>query len=427
MSGKSITRRTFHAGVLSAGALAMAPKPVTAKSSANERINTAVIGLRTRGKQLAGAFHGSRRFNIVTLCDCDSAMQNMAMKSLEKALPVRPKLIKDFRRILDDKNVDAVAVATPDHWHAIMTLMALEAGKHVYLEKPASYNIEEGKAMMAAQHKYPKQVIAVGPQQRSGPHFHEAKKLLDSGVLGKIGFARAWILHRRPFLPKVPDTDPPTSLDYDLWLGPAPHKPYNEQRVHYNWHFMRDTGTGEIGNWGGHWIDVVRWFLNLDLPHAVSAHGGQFVTKDIKEWPDTQTVIYEYPELTVLWEQRLWTRFGVNGWTNGVEIVGEKGIMQINRSGWIVHRQLGKPERHQRSDLMSHHVKNFADSVAGTAQPACNIDEGCKTAAHAHLGNIATMLQRRIEFDPVKQEILNDVEAAEFLHRGYRAPWKLPT
>ncbi|MHC4798732.1 MAG: Gfo/Idh/MocA family protein, partial [Planctomycetota bacterium] len=305
--------------------------------------------------------------------------------------------------------------------------MALEAGKHVLLEKPASHNINDGQAMVAAQKKHPKLTILVGTQQRSGQHFKDAKKFIASGVLGKIGLCKAWVTNNRAVVKKVPDSQPPKSLDYNMWLGPAPYRPYNQNRVHYNWRFMKDYGTSETGNWGAHFLDIVIWFMGLDFPKSLSAHGGQFVVKDAKEWPDTQTIIYEYPELTVLWEQRSWTTFKNNGVDCGTEFNGHKGSLVITRQGWTFYPKGGKPVEHPSSDLTGAHVKNFADSIHGSAKPISSIDDGHKTAAICHLGNIAVALNQQLEFDGTTQTIKNIPQANEYLGREYRRGWKLPS
>jgi len=396
-------------------------------AGANERIGAAVIGCRNRGRNVAGAFHGTGRFDLVTICDCDQAMIDDAMKKLGKNLPRQPRQVKDFQRVLDDKDIDAIINATPDHWHAQITNMALQAGKHVYLEKPASHNINEGKAMVAVQKKHPNLIVLVGSQQRSGQHFKDAKEFIDSGALGKIGFCRAWITNNRQVIPRIPDSAPPKSLDYDMWIGPAPYRPYNENRVHYNWRFIKDYGTGETANWGAHMLDVVRWYMDIGFPKSVSAFGGQHVVKDAKEWPDTQTIIYEYPELTVLWEQRSWTGFKMNGTDCGVEFDGHKGSLVISRQGWTFYPKGGKPVEHGKSDLSGAHVRNFADSIQGSARPAASIEEGRKTATMCHLGNIAVAVNRRLEFDAKTQTIKNVPEADKYMGRQYRKPWKLPT
>lgn len=427
-----ITRRQFSAGLLTAGTLTAARASVVKAFAANESIRAAVIGCRTRGPQLAKKIVASPRLELATLCDCDAESLSTAREKIAKDVPLPPRLrsVNDFRNILDDASVDAVFIAVPDHWHAVMTLLALQAGKHVYLEKPASYNINEGKAMVAARRKHPRQTVLVGTQQRSARHFADAKRFIDSGALGKIGFARAWITNDKGALPRVDNSDPPESLDYELWLGPAPYRLYNKYRVHYNWHFMRDTGTGYMANWGAHWLDVVRWFLGVDLPEAVSAHGVK-VIDDIKEWPDTHTVMYEYPGLTVLWEQRIWTGYRLNGKACGVEFHGDRGAMFIDRQGWTFYPEdrESKPIEHAGTEdfMTKRHVENFADCIRGEAKPVSGIDEGHRTAILCHLGNIAATVRRRIAFDAASQTIRDDPEAIAMMSRKYRDHWPLPS
>ena len=416
-----ISRRSFLA---SAAALAASTQ---VRAAANDRVRIAIIGLHNRGPQVAESMIKSGQFDVTTLCDCDTSMFDEGMKALGALLPTKPKFESDFRKVYDDKDIDAVVIATPDHSHAFLMTHALAAGKHVYLEKPASFNIRDGQYMVEAQKKHPDRVVLVGTQQRSGPHFHEAKQFIDGGGLGKIAFARAWISHRRDLVPKVPDSAPPATLNYDMWQGPAPEKPFNVNRVHYNWRFMRDYGMGEMGNWGAHWIDTVRWLADLDLPTAAAGAGGTFVTQDAKEWPDTQTVIYQYPNLTLLWELRLWTKYGVNAMGGGAEIGGDKGTLIIDRKGWKVFPADGKPEQHEGSELEIAHAKNFAESIQGKAKPAIDIVEGHKTATVCHLGNISVTLNRRIVFDTQTETFPNDDEANALAAREYRAPWTIAT
>jgi len=427
MLERRITRRAFSGGMLAAGAMAAAARPARSRVSASEKISVGVIGCRNRGWQNAKHFHESGRFEVATVCDCDSAMIDQAMKRLKGTLPRTPRLEKDFRRILDDKSVDAIIVATPDHWHGLMTVLGLEAGKHVYLEKPASHNINDGKAMVAAQKRHPNLIVGLGTQQRSGPHFIEAKAFIESGGLGKIGFARAWMVHKRHLVPVVPDSDPPASLDYDMWLGPAPYRPYNEPCVHYNWHFIKDHGTGDTGNWGAHWLDLILWYTNCGLPRSVSGAGGTYITHDAKEFPDTQTIVYEYPDMTVVWEKRLWSRYGIHGWPGGAEIDGEKGSIKIDRGRWYFYPiEGGKVSEHPESGMEMQHVENFADAIANGTKPAAGIVDGHHTAILCHLANICTEVNRRLEFDPAAQTIKDDAQASRLMGREYRKPWQMP-
>ncbi len=417
-----LTRRTF----LKTSAAATIAATSHANASALETINVAIIGCRNRGKQLAENFSASENLRVTALCDCDSSKLDEAMQALAGVLPTAPKIAADFRRCLDDPSIDAVAIATPDHWHAAMTVLALDAGKHVYVEKPASYNIGDGRAMMAAQQRHPDLVVHVGTQQRSGQHFRDAKDFIAAGGIGDVAFARAWVTHTREPIARIPDSAPPPTLDYEMWVGPAPMRAYNENRTHYNWHWVRDWGTGEMGNWGAHWLDVARWLLELDVPRRVSAHGGAFVEHDIKEWPDTQTVLYAYPELTLLWEQRLWTEYTSNRMRSGVECSGSKGTLLIDRDGWAVHPREGKAERNPRSELERAHAQNFADAIRGIAPSNAPLVEGHKSAILCHLGNIATLLNRTLSFDAATESIVDDAEAATLATRENRSPWSIP-
>ncbi len=418
---RNLTRRSFlKTGMAAAAAGIAAPRAL----GANERIRMGVIGGRNRGHQVATDMARNRNFEIATVCDCDTAMAESAVAEILKGSnqDEKPKLEQDFRRVLEDRDIDAVIIAAPDHWHAHMQHLALDAGKHVYVEKPASFNIAESVAMTRKAKAHPELTVMVGTQQRSGRHFKDAKAFVEEGRLGKIGFCRTWITQNRPVLPIVPDTDPPQTMDYEMWVGPAPYQPYNEYACHYWWHFQKEYGTGEIGNWGAHWIDIARWYLNLGLPNAVSGQGHKIV-QDAKETPDTQTVIYEFPELTVLWEQRIWTEYRISGESSGLELCGDKGALMLTRGGWTFYPAGGKPEKHDGSDLMGPHVHNFAEVIQGRAECNAPMEEGARTASMCHLGNLVARLNRRLEFDAATQSFPKDPEANELRGRAYRAPW----
>jgi predicted dehydrogenase len=410
----------MQAGATAAAAYTLAsPRAL----GANERIRVAIIGCKNRGPQVAEPMAQSGAFEIATLCDCDTAMSAHGAKVLARIPGVAAKHEQDFRRVLDDPGIDAVVVAAPDHWHGAMTVMALEAGKHVYCEKPASYNIADGDAMLRAEAAHPKLVAMVGTQQRSGPHFKDALAFIQAGNLGTIGFGRAWITHNRGLVPRVPNTPPPASLDYDLWLGPAPAREHNPELTHYNWHWVNDLGTGEMGNWGAHWIDIARWYMRLGLPQAVTAHGGKFVQDDAKETPDTQHVLYEFERATLLWEQRIWTGTGTNGESSGAEIAGDKGSITITRGGWTFIPTEGKRERHPTSELMEPHVASFAAAIRGTGTVGTTLEDGVTTAALCHLGTIAMQTKSRVALADGKLHFGDNTAANALRHRPWRAPW----
>jgi predicted dehydrogenase len=413
----TLSRRHF----LGASAAAMAAATLGNRTvlGANDRIRVGVVGCRNRGPQVAEAMRKTGRYEIATLCDCDTAMIDQAAAKLGGT----PGREQDFRRMLEDPGIDVVVNATPDHWHGAMTVLALDAGKHVYVEKPASYNLGDGQRMLAAHTKHPKLVAGVGTQQRSGPHFIEARDFLRGGGLGQVAFARAWITQDRGRLAAVPDAPPPGTLDYDMWVGPAPFRPYNPNRCHYEWHWARDYGTGEMGNWGAHWLDIALWFLDLGRPQAVLGSGGMYVLNDIKEWPDTQTVIYQYPKLSLLWEQRIWTKTKIHDQGSGCEFVGDKGSMVISRGGWTFTPRDGRPERHPGTEQEIAHAANFADAIAGAAPLAASLEAGCLSASLCHYGNLAVLHNARLEIDPATGEITNHDAARAECHRAWRAPW----
>ncbi|HOV59984.1 MAG TPA: Gfo/Idh/MocA family oxidoreductase [Candidatus Hydrogenedentes bacterium] len=416
MAKVNMTRRTF----VKTAAASLTALSAARTWGANERIRVAVIGTRNRGNQVASNLAAAGA-DVAVFCDCDRAMYERGIK--EARIDPVPAFEQDFRKVLERKDIDAVVIAAPDHWHGLMTVLALDAGKHVYVEKPASFNLRDNQAMLRAAARHADKVVIVGTQQRSGAHFQEAAQFVAAGSLGTVGFARAWVVHRRPTLKRVPDADPPEGFDYDLWVGAAPWRPYNPLMTHYNWHFIPDYGTGEMGNWGAHWLDVVRWFLGLRYPSAVSGAAGTFVVRDAKETPDTQTILYEYPGLTVLWEERLWCDKGMDGDEVGAEIWGDKGILRITRGGWTFRPTDGKPEKHGGSEIEVPHAISFLEAIRGTGRPAAPIEEGCLSAALCHYGNVACRAGRRLRIDPENGAIVGDPEASALSERPNRSPW----
>jgi predicted dehydrogenase len=417
----SSTRRhfIFSSAALTAAALA-APRSGYA---ANETIRVGIIGCRNRGPQVAEALLQSGHFSIGAIADADTAMFAHADKELGRHLD-GAKREQDFQRLLEDPDIDAVVIATPDHWHAAMTALALDAGKHVYCEKPCSFDVRDSLLMQKALDAHPKLVAIAGTQQRSGQHFKDAREFVRSGGLGTVGFVRTWITHTRALIPVVPDGEPPATMDYELWVGPSRMRPYNPEKTHYNWHFVRDWGTGEMGNWGAHWIDIAAWYLDLGNPTAVSGHGGQLVVKDAKETPDTQTAIYEYPNLTMVWEQRLWTKNGVNREGSGTEFQGDKGGLVITRGGWTFTPNDGKSERHPGTEMMVAHANDFAGAIRGERQPVAPLSAGLHTANLCHLANMAVESGEKVvlhDDGSVKTTAGNDVPG---WGRDYREPWR---
>ncbi|MGL5097028.1 MAG: Gfo/Idh/MocA family protein, partial [Planctomycetia bacterium] len=336
--------------------------------------------------------------------------------------------------ILEDTAVDGLVVATPDHWHALATVHGCMAGKHIYCEKPASHNVVEGRRMVDAARKY-NRVVQIGTQRRSNPAIKDMVEFVQSGALGKIAFARAWITSTRPTIGRAKDEPaPPPGVDYDLWLGPAPLRPFNTNRFHYNWHWFWDYGAGELGNNGIHALDVARWALNLDEkgPHHVVSVGGKFIYDDDQETPDTQTVLYEYPDLTLAWEHRVWSPQGVDGSPSGVAIYGSKGSAMLTNNGWKT-AGVAKPPASVGSFPVSGaaHVGDWLSCIRGGGVPSADVAIGHAGATLCHLGNVAQRVGRRLKWDGAQEMFFNDdgspdAAANALLGREYRSTWPLP-
>src|SRR4051794_36089904 len=320
-------RREFLAGA-AAGTVTLLSKNA-AKAAPSERVTLCVIGIRGRGKRLATNLAGLPNAHITHLCDVNTTLLGPMARDVSNIQKSEPKLVKDLREVFDNKAIDAVVVATPDHWHALATIWACQAGKHVYVEKPISHNVFEGRQMVAAARKY-NRTVQVGTQSRSVPHMVEAIEYVKSGKLGKVHMAKAWNSQLRRRVPAQPDGPVPAGLDYAIWQGPAPERPFNPNRYTYGWRWMWDYGTGDMGNDGVHDLDLARWGLGVDYPARVTGAGGKlFFEGDIQETPDTQVVTFEFPQAkaVLVYEQRLWSPYFQEGYENGVAFYGTEGYL----------------------------------------------------------------------------------------------------
>lgn len=416
----TFNRRHFlHTSVAALSAVASAG----AADKPNEKIRLAVLGLRSRGRDLLKGFSSFEDVEIAAVCDPDENVVAPALKSISERQKREPKVEKDLRRVFEDRSLDAVVVATPDHWHALATIWACQAGKHVYVEKPVSHNLIEGRRMVEAARKH-KRIVQVGTQRRSGSHFQSAAEFVQSGKLGKVPFVRTWIAGNRPSIGHKTDKPIPAGVDYDLWLGPAPQRPFNPNRFHYEWHWNWDYGTGEIGNNGIHALDVARWMLALEAPKTISSGGGKLFYDDDRQTPDTQIAVFDFAETTMIWEHRIWSKTGVEGEPFGIILYGEKGTLIFDKKGW--HVQDGATASDKAAEFQRPHFRNFLDCIRENKRPNADIEEGHKSTRLCHLGNIAQRVGRRLTFDAATETLHGDASANQLLGRTYRAPFVVP-
>lgn len=415
-------RRSF----LAAGAAGLTARA----ASASDSIVLGVMGVHGRGKQLAEVFAQNPDVRIAYICDPDQRVWGPCVDVVTRLNGVTPRAICDFREILEDKAVDGLVIAAPDHWHALATIHACQAGKHVYVEKPISHNLVEGRRMVEAARKN-RRVVQVGTQRRSSSTLAEMVDYVRAGKIGKVSFCRTWITSQRPNIGFAADEPAPAGVEYDLWLGPAPKRTFNKNHFHYNWHWLWQYGTGELGNNGIHAVDVARWALDIGYPRSVVSSGGKFVFDDDQATPDTQLVCFEYPDLILTWEHRIWSPHGVeiHNWKFGIAFYGDKGTVLTDGETWKVCELGDEPKRvaskPSRNDGV--HQRNWLDCIKSGRLPNADIEIGHVSTALCHLGNIAQRVGRRIHWDGAKETFAKpDPDAAALLSREYRSPWELP-
>lgn len=441
----SISRRGFiGAGATAAVGTTLAAVSASAddkKVSANDKVNIALIGCGGMGGGDLRDHLKTGEANCLAVCDVDSRHSASKADQVEKETGKRPDVYKDFREVLDRKDIDAVIVATPDHWHALITILACEAGKDVYCEKPLATSIHEGRVMVNAAEKHGR-IVQIGTQQRSAEHYREAVDFVKSGELGKIRLIRAWAyLDWKGEMPHKPDSDPPAEVDYDFWLGPAPKVPFNENRFHFNFRWYWDYSGGLMTDWGAHMIDIAAWGLEGMVPKSAMSLGGKFgYPDDAQETPDTQQAIVEYEGVSLVWEHALGVGRGPYDREHGVAFHGNNGILVVDRDGWEVfpetnktdipkreYKMSGVPRQSSGGDYHLTHCQNFIDCVKSREKPTASIEIAHWGVLPCHLANIAVRTGRRIEWDNEKEQIVGDAEANALVSREYRAPWKLPT
>ncbi len=416
-------RSAQQAAGMAAGMVALS-SAVAGSTSPSERVRLGIIGLRNQGKLLATAFARCPDAEITAICDVDPQQFAPVRKELSESQTTEPRCEADFRRLLDDRSLDAVVVATPDHWHAWMTLLACQAGKDVYLESPATHHQGDVGPMLEAASACGR-VVQVGLQQRSGLHFQTAVEAVRSGRLGTVRLARAWIVHRRKAIGFKGNIPAPEGVDYRQWLGPAVDRPFNLNRFHFNWRWFWDYGGGELAHWGVHWLDVARWALQVESPVRVSAVGGKQAFDDAQETPDTLSVHYDFGGPTVLWEHRLWSGHGVENRSSGVAFYGTQGTLIVDRGGWKIYDTPDSATA-EGADLIAPHVQNFLACVKSRQTPAADLATGIASSTLCHLGNASYRLGREIRFSSATQNCGDDLAANELLNPPSRAGWRLP-
>jgi predicted dehydrogenase len=431
-----LNRREFlnTSSAWTVGGLAAALAPqlyAEEETAAPERppVKLAVMGLNNRGKQLLPGFVEVPGVEIAYLIDPDSDTVPAALKIVQDGGKPMPRVEKDFRVALDDNSVTALVCAAPDHWHALATILACQAGKDVYVEKPCCHNPIEGERMIAAARKY-QRVVQVGTQRRSGADLQEAVKEIQSGKLGKVNFVRCWITSTRPSIGHEQPTPPPSNLDFNLWCGPGPDKEYKKNLVHYHWHWRWDYGTGECGNNGIHALDIARWGLGIDFVDLVTSGGGKYFFDDDQETPDTQLATFETPGACIQWEHRTWSPRGIDGEGFGVAFYGSQATLVTNGRGWVIYEGGGKTEKivakHDGSELEKAHKANFLECIATRAKPNADIEIAHKSTLLCHLANIAWRTRSVVRYDKERQTIVGNDPAAQLLGRTYRKGFELP-
>jgi predicted dehydrogenase len=406
--------------------------------SANETIRVGLIGCNSMGWADLSSLLKHNGVECIGLCDVDSNVLNRRAAELEKKMGKKPQLYSDYRILLENKDLDAVIIGTPDHWHCLQMIHACEAGKDVYVEKPIANSIEECDLMVAAAKKY-NRVVQVGQWQRSDPHWINALDYLRSGKLGKIRMAKTWacVNYGKDF-PVKPDGPAPAGVDYTMWLGPAPKRPFNPNRFHGSFRYFWDYAGGLMTDWGVHMIDMVLAGMQVTLPHSVSVSGGKYGYPDsAAETPDTLQAVYDFGEFSMLWEQALGTGRGPYNRTPGnpgVAFVGNKGTLVIDRDTWEVLPEVesGKylveamPVQTNRWNGLDHHTLNWLECIRSRKQPNCTIEMGRHSAINAQLGNIAYRTEAKVYWDKNRATIIKNPKAEQMAKARYSAPWKLP-
>ncbi len=432
-------RREFlkQSAVLTAG-IAAIPTIMNAGCSPNEKVRVGLIGCRGMGFNDLKSFLKNEDVECVALCDVDKRVLEPRAAEVEKLTGKKPLMYGDFRQLLENKDIDTVIIGTPDHWHCLMMVYASEAGKNVYVEKPIGSTIEECDVMVAAQKRY-KNVVQVGQWQRSHQHWRDAVKYIQEGNIGRVRTVRSWSnVGWKSSIPVEPDSEAPEGVDYDMWLGPAPKRPFNKNRFHASFRWYWDYAGGVMTDWGVHLLDFALFGMDQYIPKSIMSVGGKYAfPDDAMETPDTMTAVYDFGDFSLVWDNTIGiygANYGKRG--HGVAFVGEYGTLVIDRSGWEVIAEdkstgakkdyKGLPVQPAVGDGLDLHVRNFLDCIKKGGKPNCDIETGADIARFAHLGNIAYRVGHQVVWDAEKHLFVNDDKANELVKAHYRSPWTLP-
>ncbi len=442
-----MTRRTFintslaSVSAAAAGGLAQAASPLagamasTGILGANDRIRFGVIGVGGQGRHDLMTFfkHDKTGLECPVVCDVDDAMIAEANRWLSSNGQKPADAVKDYRTLLDRKDIDVVLIATPDHWHALQTIHACQAGKDVYCEKPLANSIGEGKAMVDWVRKTGR-IVQIGTQWRMSTHFADAVAFVQSGKLGRIRLVRCWCaLDWFKNVGKPQDEPTPAGIDYEMWLGPAPKRPFNRGRFHFSFRWFWDYAGGLMTDWGVHLLNIALWGMKVDFPKRVASVGGKYAYDDIAETPDTQNTLYDFGDFGLVWEHQAGTGHGAEKREHGVAFYGMDGTLVVDSGGWDVTPEKSKKVESFRKEIAEDPeacrirlVGNFLDCCRTRKQPEMNVERGHYVTTVAHLGNLALRTGRSIEYDAENMKVIGNDKANAMITPEYRSPWELP-
>jgi predicted dehydrogenase len=432
-------RRNFiKTSALATAAISAFPTIMNACASPNDKIVVGLVGCLGQGFANLKAFLSQPNVECGALCDVDRNVLEERAAEVEKIQNKKPLLYDDYRQLLDNKDINVVINATPDHWHTLIAIHTMEAGKSLYTEKPLANSIEECNLMIKAQKRYGT-IVQVGQWQRSDPHWKEAVDYLHAGNIGRIRSVRAWsYVGWKRSITVVPDSEAPAGVNYDFWLGPAPARLFNKNRFHASFRWYWDYAGGLLADWGVHLLDYALFGMNQYVPKSVTASGGKYAfPTDAMETPDTMMTVYDFGNFGVLWDHTIGI-YGANfgNRAHGVAFVGEWGTLVVDRDGWEVIPETnstgkkdgftGVPLQKSTGIGLDLHVANLIDCIKTGAKPNCDIEIGAHIARISHLGNISFRLGRKVFWDGDNQNFINDEEANQMIYANYRTPWALP-